>query len=96
MRDHLMAQVAKLEKIADLDSLVFPRAATKEEIDQWHNLYASCLRFIEERHRAGDSESMTLFAFSTALHDYAKTELAEKIDNAREEAERVKSAAAGK
>jgi hypothetical protein len=66
------------------------RSATDTEIAAWNDLYNACLKFIEQRHRAGDSEWMHLYAFSSALHDYAKSDIAEQIDNEREAAERVR------
>jgi hypothetical protein len=87
----LADQVQQIEKGANLDSPVFPQSeATKEETVAWRNLHAACLKFIEQRHRAGDSEPMTLYAFAIALHDYAKSDIAEQIDNEHDEAESVR------
>jgi hypothetical protein len=75
-----------------------PGTRTGQELEAYEQRRAACLKFIEQRHRAGDMPQNLLFVFSDALHSYPDSDICEAIDNEREAAQRkkAKSAAAGK
>jgi hypothetical protein len=63
----------------------------KEALLREEQCHKACLKFIEQRHRAGDGPSLLLYTFSWTLHQYSNSDIAEQIDNEREGYKTVKN-----